>query len=230
MLIYAGIDEAGYGPMLGPLCVACTVFAVEPRESDAHPGAPDLWKRLNNVISKAGKSGSGTSSRRAAKGRILIDDSKKLKGPRDGRMHPLKHLERGVLSFLASITDRPQASPNSNGVAHSEHSEERVLPRTDAELMQWVGCNHTSHPWWQNDVELPLGATEGELRIDAARLAHSLQESGVTMHAICCEAIDAGSFNDQVDRMGTKAGVNWCSAMRLADEIMQRWGDHHPRI
>jgi hypothetical protein len=90
-LIYAGIDEAGYGPLLGPLCVAMSVFRVADW-IDGEP-APDLWKRLKGAVA---------DSPAKAKQRIAIADSKRLKlhsGPR----HPLFHLERGVLAgFKAS--------------------------------------------------------------------------------------------------------------------------------
>ena len=42
MLIYAGIDEAGYGPMLGPLCIGGACFRLE--HADAQDGPPDLWE------------------------------------------------------------------------------------------------------------------------------------------------------------------------------------------
>ena len=47
MLIYAGIDEAGYGPMLGPLCVGSSVFVMESHEDDGR--VPDLWKHLDRA-------------------------------------------------------------------------------------------------------------------------------------------------------------------------------------
>jgi len=46
MLIYAGIDEAGYGPMLGPLCVAGSVFVLP--DHDPAAGAPKLWSTLRS--------------------------------------------------------------------------------------------------------------------------------------------------------------------------------------
>ena len=48
MLIYAGIDEAGYGPMLGPLCVGLSVFRVDGAE--AADGAPNLWGALRGAV------------------------------------------------------------------------------------------------------------------------------------------------------------------------------------
>ncbi len=88
VLIYAGIDEAGYGPMLGPLCVASTVFVLD--EHDPAGGPPDLWRLLRSAVCRK------PSDR---KRRVAVDDSKKLKGANDGPNHPLRHLERAVLAF-----------------------------------------------------------------------------------------------------------------------------------
>jgi ribonuclease HII len=89
VLVYAGIDEAGYGPMLGPLCVATTAFVLD--DDDAEAGAPNLWARLRSAVCRSGR-----DKRR----RVAVDDSKKLKGARKAKTaHPLRHLERGVLAF-----------------------------------------------------------------------------------------------------------------------------------
>jgi ribonuclease HII len=88
VLIYAGIDEAGYGPMLGPLCVAGTVFVLA--DHDPAGGQPELWRLLRTAVCRK------PSDRRR---RIAVDDSKKLKGANDGPSHPLRHLERAVLAF-----------------------------------------------------------------------------------------------------------------------------------
>ncbi|GAB4386048.1 MAG: hypothetical protein Kow0022_14030 [Phycisphaerales bacterium] len=87
-LIYVGIDEAGYGPMLGPLCVAAAVFAVD-CWTEGQP-SPDLWELLGRAVCK-----SASDSRR----RVPVADSKQLKLPNAARRDPLLHLERGVLAF-----------------------------------------------------------------------------------------------------------------------------------
>jgi len=97
MLIYAGLDEAGYGPMLGPLCVAATSFIIHDATTGGDP--PDLWTRLSSVICR---------EKRDGRKRVAIDDSKKLKGANGGRTHPLLHLERGVLAFLGACADVPE--------------------------------------------------------------------------------------------------------------------------
>jgi ribonuclease HII len=96
MLVYAGIDEAGYGPLLGPLCVGAAAFVLN--DHDPAAGAPDLWRLLNAAVCRR------PSDRRR---RIAVDDSKRLKGPNDGPAHPLRHLERGVWSFCPFGGDVP---------------------------------------------------------------------------------------------------------------------------
>lgn len=95
-MIYAGIDEAGYGPMLGPLCIGCTAFAID--SQDPSQGVPNLWRTLSRAVCK---------SVRDKKHRIAIDDSKKLKGAKSASSHPLTRLERGVLSFLLTKSEMP---------------------------------------------------------------------------------------------------------------------------
>jgi len=86
MLVYAGIDEAGYGPMFGPLCVGASVFVLE--DYNPEEGAPDIWSLLSTILCK---------SRKDRHHRIAINDSKKLKS--GSRPEDLFGLERGVFAF-----------------------------------------------------------------------------------------------------------------------------------
>jgi hypothetical protein len=83
-----GIDEAGYGPNLGPFVMSSVAWRVP--DALACDGVPDLWKALPKVVCKgAGKD----------KGRLVVDDSKIVHG-RKG----LAGLERGVLALLMATT------------------------------------------------------------------------------------------------------------------------------
>jgi ribonuclease HII len=76
-----GIDEAGYGPNLGPLVMTSVACRVPDHQLDA-----DLWKLLSAVVRKAGK----------ADGRLLVDDSKVVHSSTRG----LEGLEQQVLALL----------------------------------------------------------------------------------------------------------------------------------
>jgi len=82
MAILAGIDEAGYGPLLGPLVSTATVFAI--------PNAligQDLWKVLSGSVSR------GPAKR---SGKIAVADSKMLHKRSEG----VAVLEKTALSFM----------------------------------------------------------------------------------------------------------------------------------
>src|SRR5438874_4319731 len=87
-MILAGIDEAGYGPMLGPLVVGCCAFAVD--GVDPAGELPCLWKRLKKI---AGKNRSKTGRK------LQINDSKMVYSPAIG----LKELERSGLAVAGTL-------------------------------------------------------------------------------------------------------------------------------
>src|SRR5688500_13768356 len=86
-MILAGIDEAGYGPLLGPLVVGCAAFEVG--GADPAGEVPCLWRRLGKYVSR---------NRLKGGKKLHVNDSKLVYSPSLG----LKELERAVLALAAS--------------------------------------------------------------------------------------------------------------------------------
>lgn len=88
MAVLVGIDEAGYGPILGPLVVSAAIVELP----DCLLGK-SLWETLRKSVA---------TTRAGAVGRVVINDSKKLHTGRDYRC-----LQRGVLAALAAAKMNP---------------------------------------------------------------------------------------------------------------------------
>lgn len=86
-----GIDEAGYGPLLGPLVIS----AASVRLGDDKLKA-DLWEILSNSVAKRKK---------GLAGRLLITDSKKAYSRNSGT----RHLSRTVLASFGCLGKKPES-------------------------------------------------------------------------------------------------------------------------
>jgi len=89
MVVLVGIDEAGFGPILGPLVVSSSIFSLPQQLTKA-----DLWQILNKSVS---------NRCRHRAGRLLIADSKKAYSRQKG----IKHLERTILACLKCLGEEP---------------------------------------------------------------------------------------------------------------------------
>jgi len=196
-LIYAGIDEAGYGPMLGPLCVGASVFRVR----DWRPGAPapDLWRALDPVVCK-----DPPRSRRVT--RIAINDSKRLKGAQGpGDVRSLAHLERAVLCALACA-------------GHEAPTDDALLRALGAELgdAPWYGVAPTP---------LPLNGDAPSLALLANELGAAMRRAHVECLSVRVHALPERAFNDRCDAHGSKAAVSFGLVADAMREAWEAWGE-----
>lgn len=195
-LILIGIDEAGYGPLLGPLCVGYAAVRVEAWA----PGdpAPDLWAALSSSVCRAG------GRLPDARGRIAIDDSKRLKLPNAGARHPLTHLERGVHAFLRALGRRPA---------------------DDHALLAALGADAQPAPWYAVQPT-PSPASADPLAMDIAGnvLARGLADANITILEMACAVINEATFNATVKREGTKAAATALGLGAHVRDAWDRWG------
>lgn len=199
-VVYAGIDEAGYGPMLGPLCVGFSAFLVDAEESRV----PDLLERLGSAVC------GDLKSWRAAGGRpIAVGDSKKLKLANSSvNRHPLFHLERGVLSLLMARGERPA---------------------TDVELLDLLGSDLDQPEHADASVSLPHACDAAELSIASNVLAEAMRRARVEPVQLGCHTLDAIQFNEILSKTGTKASATASGLADHLRALRSRWGEtEHP--
>jgi hypothetical protein len=106
MLYLIGTDEAGYGPNLGPLVVAATLWRVS--GVGFQPALPDLYERLST----------GVTSDPIDDARLALADSKQLYASGDS----LALLERGVLAALSQINRIPATWQSIWNACSPEHA------------------------------------------------------------------------------------------------------------
>lgn len=200
-LVLAGIDEAGYGPTLGPLAVGLSVFRV--REWANPETVPNLWKLLSGGVCRE----PGRGGKHDARGRVAIADSKQLKLSNSVKStHPLVHLERGVLSFMRVLTGAPLSC--------------------DGECLAALGTALPGHRCYaQSAPRLPIAHEDAEITIAANTLSRALQSAGVEVLAMRCTLVGERDFNAKVREFGNKAST---SAGAIADHlrfVWERWGE-----
>lgn len=201
--VYAGIDEAGYGPMFGPFVIARSVFVIEGDKPEAPDAAPDLWKILSGGVCR---------SPRDRKRRIAVDDSKKLYKPDAG----VGNLERAVLSFLHAAGLNPT----------DLESLLRTLG-TDAE------CRMPDLLWYGNaegGPALPTGSTEGELAISRAVLKRCCEAAKVKVDPLRAAVIYEDRFNKICAATRSKSSCAWRFVSQHLLEIWEQYGRHHPTV
>ena len=196
-IIVIGVDESGYGPLLGPLVVSGCAFSV-PKD---HFGE-DLWLLLSKSVG---------DSKRGLDGRLLVADSKKAyQGPSD-----LPILEETVLSFLQQICITPAGfSELLVGIAKDLPQRTSFIPLKESYWYNDV---------WEEKV-LPADVYDMKAKILEADLReHRISFLGA--RSICLEAEDYNEalqicgnnkanivFNSVVELIKEAISLTYCSA------------------
>ncbi len=206
MYIYAGIDEAGYGPLFGPLLVGRAVLAVEDLDAAAPP--PDMWDRLKMAVCRE------VSRRR---GRLAVNDSKKLYSRSTG----LHRLEESVLAF-ASVAEGADGPP---ATVHQWLDRLGETAHHDLEKLPWYAPSD-DQPW----QALPSACTDGELAIARAMLRTAAKAARVKVLDLGAAVVFEDRFNRMVSTMRSKAAANFNFVVNHLDSIWRRFGEHGPTV
>ena len=194
MAVLVGIDEAGYGPLLGPLVVSSAAFIVPDDKLSI-----SLWEQLQSAV---------FTSKKGSKGRIIINDSKKL------------HQKSGDYSLLARSVLACRA-------AAVESASDLALPGDIGEFLKLVNFADyevfSKYPWYQKLLQSKIDYDESDISIVASSLWRTMKKSNVDIRYMYALPMPVGQYNEAIDLTGNKAVVLFNQACK---HIFHAWENH----
>ncbi len=202
MAVLVGIDEAGYGPQLGPLLISATAWEVPDRLVAGDLDQVDLYRLLEPAVTDRPSPGQPD--------RLCLADSKKLYKAGGG----LAALEQGVLAALRVS--------GSSATAWHEVWETLAGRR---------GAHRQSLPWYDGyHLPLPLDAAPARIADLAATLAAALQRREARLVVLRSLAVFPREFNRLTRQHGSKGAALTRLTLELLDQVLERTGPQPTRV
>lgn len=185
-----GIDEAGYGPNLGPFVL--TLIACQVHDDD---GSTDLWRRLETCVRRQEDD---------ADGRLVVADSKKVYSPARG----LADLETTVLAALTGAFCAAGPRP----LATLQQLLDWITPDHLTELGR--------EAWFAGDTALPVRSEMEQVTAAAGALLAASRLQRVDWALCRCAVVCAPRFNDLIERWDSKAVVEALALVKLLQHCL----------
>jgi len=195
MAVLVGIDEAGYGPILGPLVVSSAVFNVPDRFI-----REDMWEILSAAVSQ---------NKKHLAGRLLITDSKKAYTRSSG----ISHLRRSVLTSILAAGN----FADKDEVNNAAELLNCLSPDCNVRL--------ANYPWYKDLADQPLGADRDDIILASKVFKKSMEDNGIKLLSLSSQCLDVAHYNHLVDAVKNKASVLFtsiCTLIQNAFKLAQK--------
>ena len=198
--VFAGIDEAGLGPILGPLTIGFSVFR-------APVDGANLWKSLAPAV---------TRNLKRDKQAFVVADSKDV-FKRSERS--AERLETTALGFLALLAEGRRPLSCARELLWSTPAELGPGPEELERL-----------PWYERPPELPLHVDRGRLELRVEKLARRMRKAEVELLDAGLAAVPASALNRSFAETENKATTQWAITTRILRRLWERYGAEGLRL
>ncbi|MFO0951066.1 MAG: hypothetical protein U0835_07930 [Isosphaeraceae bacterium] len=190
---WVGIDEAGYGPNLGPL-VMTAVVAESPDQRK-----PDLWGDLAGSVARAGGN----------PGRLWVDDSKAVYKGGQNR----ERLDAACLAVLTAVSARNEPNLGADSAPNEPRPAKALtLDQVFQALRAGTVEEVELRPWLEPGGSPEVGPGPASDPFDGApwRLV-----------SVRAAIVGPARFNQGLDRHGSKAGVHFDAFAELLKDVWE---------
>lgn len=188
-----GMDEAGYGPNLGPLVITASLWKV--------PGDPrdfDFWQPLESIVSQ--------KKPRKNSQLLHVADSKQVHSSAAG----LAPLERSTLPFLQLFHGTEELTTLPALWQLLAESDERI-----EEIKQ--------QPWNADcELTIPTTVARDSVKQSQQSLKTALDSAGIELQAFCSEIVLPPRFNRLCREYGSKGVMLTRLCMQLLTRVWDR--------
>jgi hypothetical protein len=197
LTLHAGVDEAGLGPLLGPMTFGFSVFRAPAEHAD-------LWSAIGDSVSQ--------NPLHDARAFVVADSKVVFK--RTARCH--KRLESTALGFLALRAAGRRPHTTTGRYLFENPAELAVEPATIR-----------AHPWYRKlERALPRHVDAGLLELRVESLHRAMTRSQIELLDLGVRVVPEAELNRSFEETDNKSRTHWQQSRLLFRRIWLQHAEH----